>query len=108
MAAQILPSVHLLVDLGYCLTYIYMVESTLERSHGLVKWLLAKTWLTKSCSSSKGGKVPSKSHRTTPNEDGQMDGGWFVALHPQGVCRGEHSTTLSFFPSRTDRVLCQA
>lgn len=60
-----------------------MVESTLECSHGLAKQLLAKTWLTKSCSSSKGGKVPSKSHCTTPNEDGQMGGGWFVALHPQ-------------------------
>lgn len=99
MAAEVLPSVRLLVGLGYCLTYTYMVESTLERSHGLAKRLLAKTWLTKSCSSSKRGKVPSKSHCTTPNEDGQMGGGWFVALHPQGVCTEEHSTKLSFFPS---------
>nr|XP_010310555.1 PREDICTED: mothers against decapentaplegic homolog 6 [Balearica regulorum gibbericeps] len=58
----------------------------LEHSPGLTEQLLAKMWLTNSCSSSKGGKVPSKSHLTIPSEDGQMDDGWLVALCPRGIC----------------------
>lgn len=58
-----------------------MVEPTLERSQGLTKRLPAKMWLTSSFSSSKGGKVPSKSHPTARDEDGQTDR-WWLACGP--------------------------
>lgn len=86
---------------------MYVVEPTLERSHGLTKRLLARTRLTNGCSSSRVGKVSSKSHPTAPNEDGQADGGRFVALCPQSICMGEPraGARLSFSPSRNGQGL---
>lgn len=62
-----------------------MVEPLLACYHGLTKQLLAKMGLTNGCSSSKAEKMPSKSHPTAPNGDGQTNGAQFVAMCPQDI-----------------------
>lgn len=109
-AAQVLPSLLCSFAGGLgMLPYIYMGEPTLECCHGLTKWLLAKMWLTNVCMSPKGGKVPSKSHPTSPNEGGWTDGGRFVALCPQGICMGEPCAggNTQLLPTPTGRVSCR-
>lgn len=52
MAAQVLPSLPCSFAGGIAIVALNLMRPVLEPSHGLTKWLLAKTWLTDSYSSS--------------------------------------------------------